>query len=163
MWGRAMPNDAEQTEAQPRRRQIQLSPEEQAEFLAANRKTALATLDPEGYPHLVAMTYGVKDGVYYMTSYAKAQKVLNIRRNPKVGLMIEAGGAYSELKGVMVRGTCEIIEGEDAVRDAWAIISGEGGRQRRRETNDSASKRVVLKVTPVRTVTWDHTKLGGRY
>jgi len=158
-----MPNDAQPTKAQPRRRQIQLSEAEQAEFLSANRKCALATLDREGYPHLVAMTFGVKDGVFYMTSYAKAQKVLNIRRDPKVGLMIEAGASYGELKGVMVRGACEIIEGEDAVREAWAIISGEGGRQRRRETNDSASKRVVLKVTPVNTVTWDHTKLGGRY
>ena len=109
------------------------------------------------------MTFGVRDGVYYMTSYAKAQKVLNIRRNPKVGLMVEAGGSYAELKGVMVRGRCEIIEGADAVRDAWAVISGATATPRRRETNDSAAKRVVLKVTPHKTVTWDHTKLGGRY
>lgn len=149
------------TEVQPRRRQIALDEDEQAKFLAANRKTALATLDKDGFPHLVAMTYGVRGGVYYMTSYAKAQKVLNIRRNPKVGLMVEAGGSYAELKGVMVRGTCEIVEGEDAVRDAWAVISGT--TPRRRETNDSAAKRVVLKVTPYKTVTWDHAKLGGRY
>jgi len=147
----------------PRRRQIALSEAEQAEFLAANRKAALATLDKDGFPHLVAMTYGVKDGVYYMTSYAKAQKVVNVRRDPKVGLMIEAGASYGELKGVMVRGLCEVIEGEDAVRDAWAIISGASATPRRRETNDSAGKRVVLKVTPTRTVTWDHSKLGGRY
>ena len=153
-----MANDVE-----PRRRQIHLTPEEQAEFLRANRKAALATLDREGYPHLVAMTYGVRDGIFYMTSYAKAQKVLNIRRDPKVGLMIEAGGAYAELKGVMLRGTCEIIEGEDAVRDAWAIISGASKTPRRRETSDSAANRVVLKLTPLRIVTWDHTKLGGRY
>jgi len=153
-----MPNDV-----QPRRRQITLTEAEQAAFLAANRKAALATLDRDGFPHLVAMTYGVRDGVYYMTSYAKAQKVLNIRRDPKVGLMVEAGGSYAELKGVMVRGHCEIIEGEDAVRDAWAVISGPSATPRRRETNDSAAKRVVLKVTPHKTVTWDHTKLGGRY
>ena len=153
-----MPNDV-----QPRRRQIALSEEEQAEFLRANRKAALATLDKEGFPHLVAMTFGVRDGVYYMTSYAKAQKVLNVRRDPKVGLMVEAGGSYAELKGVMVRGHCEIIEGEDAVRDAWEVISGATATPRRRETNDSAAKRVVLKVVPHKTVTWDHSKLGGRY
>ena len=157
-----MPNDAA-NDREPRRRRIQLSEAEQADFFAANRKAALATLDAEGYPHLVAMTYGVKDGVFYMTSYAKAQKVLNIRRNPKIGMMIEAGAAYGELKGVMIRGVCELIEGEDAVRDAWSIISGEGGRQRRRETNDSAAKRIVLKITPHKIVSWDHTKLGGRY
>jgi PPOX class probable F420-dependent enzyme len=150
-------------EVEPRRRQIYLSPGEQAEFLRANRKAALATLDKDGFPHLVAMTLGVRDGAYYMTSYAKAQKVLNIRRNPHVALMVEAGGSYAELKGVMVRGRCEIIEGEDAVRDAWAVISGLDSGPRRRETNDSAAKRVVLKVVPEKTVTWDHTKLGGRY
>jgi general stress protein 26 len=150
-------------DAQPRRRQINLTAVEQAEFLAAHRKTALATVDRDGYPHLVAMTYGVKDGVFYMTSYAKAQKVLNILRDPKVGLMIEAGASYGELKGVMVRGICDIVDGEEAVREAWAIIAGDAGRQRRRETTDSAVKRVVLKVTPLRIVTWDHAKLGGRY
>jgi len=150
-------------EVQPRRRQIQLTPEEQKSFLRDNRKAALATLDKDGFPHLVAMTVGVRDGVYYMTSYAKAQKVLNIRRNPNVALMVEAGAAYGELKGVMVRGQCEIVEGGDAVRDAWAVISGIDNAPRRKETNDSAAKRVVLKVTPRKTVTWDHTKLGGRY
>jgi PPOX class probable F420-dependent enzyme len=153
-----MPSDP-----QPRRRQIQLSEEERAAFMRDNRKAALATLDQDGFPHLVAMTYGVRDGVFYMTSYAKAQKVMNIRRNPKVALMIEAGGAYSELRGVMVRGDCEIVEGEDAVRDAWAVISGATSTPRRRETKDSAAKRVVMKVTPRKIVTWDHSKLGGRY
>lgn len=153
-----MPDDA-----QPRRRRIQLTETEQAEFLAANRKAAFATLDRDGFPHLVAMTYGVKGGVFYMTSYAKAQKVLNIQRNPKVGLMIESGGAYSELKGVMVRGICDIVEGEDAVREAWAIISGASNTPRRKETSDSAAKRVALKVTPLRITSWDHSKLGGRY
>jgi nitroimidazol reductase NimA-like FMN-containing flavoprotein (pyridoxamine 5'-phosphate oxidase superfamily) len=158
-----MPSDPQPTETGPRRRQIQLTAAEQAAFFNAHRKCTLATLDGEGYPHLVAMNYGVKDGAFYMTSYARAQKVLNIRRDPKVGLMIEAGTSYGDLKGVMVRGVCDIIEGEDAVRDTWTIISRSGDTPRRRETNDSASKRVVLKVTPLRIVSWDHTKLGGRY
>jgi len=159
-----MPNDPQPTGAPPRRRQIQLTASEQAAFFNAHRKCTLATLDAEGYPHLVAMNYGVKDGTFYMTSYGKAQKVLNIRRNPKVALMIETGGSYAELQGVMVRGICDILEGGEAVHDAWAIISREGAGPRRRETNDSAPKRVVLKVTPpLRIVSWDHTKLGGRY
>jgi general stress protein 26 len=158
-----MPNDPQPSEAQPRRRQIQLTASEQAAFFNEHRKCALATLDAEGFPHLVAMNYGIEDGVFYMTSYARAQKVLNIRRNPKVGLMIEAGTSYGDLQGVMVRGVCDIIEGEDAVRDAWAIISRSSDTPRRRETNDSAPKRVVLKVTPLRIASWDHTKLGGRY
>ena len=66
-----------------RRQQIQLSPDEQAVFFREQRKAALATLDQDGFPHLVAMNYFVKDGAFYMTSYGKAQKVVNIRRNLK--------------------------------------------------------------------------------
>jgi nitroimidazol reductase NimA-like FMN-containing flavoprotein (pyridoxamine 5'-phosphate oxidase superfamily) len=51
-----------------RRRQIRLSPEEQAVLFRTHRKAALATLDKDGFPHVVAMNYFVKDGDFYMTS-----------------------------------------------------------------------------------------------
>ena len=114
---------------------------------------------------VVAMNYFVKDGVFYMTSYGKAQKVVNIRRNPKVALMIEEGNAYSELRGVMVRGHCEIIEGADAVRAAFAEMARARGAPpgRPQGASDSAPKRVVLKIVPEKVTTWDHGKLGGVY
>jgi PPOX class probable F420-dependent enzyme len=146
----------------PRRRQIRLTPEEEAAFLAENGKCALATMGEDGFPHVVAMGFYVEDGAFWMTSYAKAQKVLNIRRNPKVGLMVEAGGSYAELKGVMVRGTCEIIDDVETVR---AVMSHRrrSPQSGRRGSLDSASKRVVLKITPHKRMSWDHSKLGGRY
>jgi putative heme iron utilization protein len=68
--------------AMSERPDIRLTPDEQAAFLRKNRKCALATIDQDGFPHLVAMNFAVRDGTYYMTSYGKAQKVRNIRRNP---------------------------------------------------------------------------------
>jgi PPOX class probable F420-dependent enzyme len=143
---------------------IRLTPEEMVAFLRANRKAALSTVDKDGFPHIVAMSYYEKDGAYYMTSYGKAQKVVNIRRNPKVGLMIESGEAYAELKGVMVRGTCEIIDGAEAVEAGFAGLAEARG-ERRGPARPAAvtTKRVVLKVVPHKTMTWDHSKLGGRY
>src|SRR6266852_1929560 len=91
-----------------RRQQIQLSPDEQAAFFRERKKAALATIDKDGFPHVVAMNYFALDGAFYMTSYGKAQKVVNIRRNPKVALMIEAGDEYAELRGVLIRGRCQI-------------------------------------------------------
>ena len=148
-----------------RRRQIRFTPEEQAAFLREHRKAALATIGEDGFPHVVAMNFVTKDGAFYMTSYAKAQKVLNIRRNPKVALMVEAGDKYSELQGVMVRGRCEIIEGEDAVRTAFADMARARGASYERPSaaNDSAPKRVVLKIIPEKVTSWDHTKLAGVY
>jgi PPOX class probable F420-dependent enzyme len=148
-----------------RRRQIRLTPEEQAAFLREHRKAALATIGQDGFPHIVAMNFYAEDGAFYMTSYAKAQKVLNIRRNPNVALMVEAGNRYFELRGVVVRGRCEIIEGEDAVRNAFAAMAQARGTpsERPRAAGDSAPKRVVLKIIPEKITSWDHSKLGGAY
>src|SRR5260370_26053025 len=83
-----------------RRRQIQLTPDEQTAFLREHRKAALATIDKDGFPHIVAMNFYVEDGVFYMTSYGKAQKIVNILRNPKVALMVEAGNKHSRPRRV---------------------------------------------------------------
>ena len=148
-----------------RRQQIRLSPEEQTAFFREQKKAALATIDQDGFPHVVAMNYFVKDGAFYMTSYGKAQKVVNVRRNPKVALMIDAGDSYGELRGVMIRGHCEILDGLDAVKAAF---------ESRRDAHvnpapvqpgavASAPKRVVLKIVPEKVISWDHRKLGGKY
>jgi PPOX class probable F420-dependent enzyme len=136
--------------------------DEMATFLRDNPKCALATIDQDGSPHVVAMGFYVEDGAFWMTSYAKAQKVLNIRRNPKVGLMVETGAAYSELRGVMVRGTCELIEDVESVRRVMTKRRG-GTEDSREDAPASAPKRVALKVVPTKIISWDHRKLGGRY
>ena len=129
------------------RQQIQLSSEEQTAFFRAQRKATLASIDGEEFDHRVA------------------QKVVNIQRNPKAALMIEAGDAYAELRGVMVRGRCEIIEGAEAVRAAFAGMAEARGTTPSRPSaaRDSAPKRVVLKIIPEKVTSWDHRKLGGRY
>jgi PPOX class probable F420-dependent enzyme len=142
---------------------IRLTPDEQKAFLRANRKCALATLDQEGFPHITAMNYVLHDGAFYMTSYGKAQKVVNIRRDPKIAIMVETGSAYAELQGVMARGLCEIVESPDAVNEVFGWMADQRGEPRSPGSARSAPKRVVLKLVPQKIVSWDHSKLGGRY
>ncbi len=143
--------------------QIRMTPEEQDEFLTRARTMVLCTVDKDGYPHAVAMGYMVKDGCIYMTSYRKAQKVVNIRRNPKVAVMVESGTAYNQLKGVMIRGRCEII---DAPAEVWKIMREirtfqEGGVPPPADAvvQARAQKRSVLKIIPEKIASWDHSKL----
>jgi general stress protein 26 len=148
-----------------RRNQIRLTPEEQAEFLREARKVALATVDNDGFPHLVAMNFIARDGAIFMTSYAKAQKVLNIRRNPKVAVMAERGRSYGDLRGVMIRGECEVISDSAIVAETMRTIRGRDAADDARVDIPTtiASKRVVLKVTPRKIASWDHSKLDGLY
>jgi nitroimidazol reductase NimA-like FMN-containing flavoprotein (pyridoxamine 5'-phosphate oxidase superfamily) len=110
------------------------------------------------------MNYVVKDGVFYMTSYGKAQKVLNVRRNPKVALLVETGDSYAELQGVMIRGHCEIIEDTEAAEAMFVFrADGRDASAPAPGAVASAPKRVVLRVAPRRVVSWDHRKLAGGY
>ena len=147
-----------------RRHEIQFTQEELAAFLARPHKAALATIDKEGFPHVVAMGYRYKDGVIYMTSYGKAQKVVNVRRNPKVGVMVEVGERYADFRGVMIRGRCEVIEDRQVVKETMRL-AGESATEAAVPSGAASSvpKRVVLKITPYKIASWDHTKLGGKY
>ena len=150
-----------------RRSQVALTSDEQAAFLDEVRVAALSTVDRHGFPHVVAMIFVARENAIFMTSWAKAQKVLNIRRNPKGGILIEDGATYADFRGISIRGTCEIIDEPGQVREMMQTIFARQMRSPDAEAPtgafDHIEKRVVLKVTPAKVASWDHRKLGGRY
>src|SRR5713101_5150415 len=131
--------------------QIKMTPEEQQQFLSRARTMMLCTIDKDGYPHAVAMAYMVQDGCIYMTSFRKA------------AVMVESGTAYNELKGVMIRGRCEVIDDPDEV---WKIMRAIRTFQANGTPAPAnavvqarAQKRSVLKIIPEKIASWDHSKL----
>jgi PPOX class probable F420-dependent enzyme len=151
-----------------KREAIQLSEEERKTYLSTAFTIILVTIGRDGYPHAVPMWFLVEeDGLVYMTTYGRSQKVVNVRRNPRVALLVESGVRYDELKGVLLRGQAEVLQDEALclrvltgihTKHTGALASGVEDVMRAQ-----ARKRVVLKVTPERVVSWDHRKLGGAY
>jgi PPOX class probable F420-dependent enzyme len=150
-----------------RREAIQLTPDERDEFLRHARTIVLSTIDQRGYPHSVAMWYVMDGDGCLMTTYAKSQKAMNIRRNPKVALMAESGTTYETLKGVLIRGQAELIQDTDFCAGVLARVhqkmSGAMPEGIEEALKAQARKRVVIKVVPERISSWDHGKLGGVY
>jgi len=150
-----------------RRSAIQMTPQERDAFLQQTRTIVLSSIDGRGYPHSVAMWYVMDDGCALMTTYAKSQKALNIRRNPKVALMAESGTTYDTLKGVLVRGRAELSSDVDAcVRTLTRIhekMTGAMPEGVEEALKEQARKRVLIKVIAEHVSSWDHSKLGGAY
>jgi PPOX class probable F420-dependent enzyme len=152
-----------------RRNQIALTEEEQAAFLREGHTLEVASIGPDGYPHQVAMWYALIDGKIHFTTYSKSQKVLNLRRNPKISVMLEAGVKYNELRGMVIEGDADIIEGDVQLAARVAMMSGsrhpdvEPAGPPSEQTLRTVAKRVVVRVNPVNVYSWDHTKLGGVY
>ena len=151
------------------RSQITMSDVEVEAFLRDSRSMTMATIGPAGRPHLVAMWYGLVDGAVTFETKAKTQKVQNLRRNPKVSVMLEAGELYHELRGLVIEGDAAVVEGDVELAARVATMSG----SRRpaeppsgppsEQTVRAVAKRVVVRVHPVRVYSWDHRKLGGTY
>ena len=150
-----------------RRNSIELTDEERRAFLAEKKTIIIVSNGKDGYPHAMPMWFYVDgEGCVYCTTFAKSQKVLNYRRDPRATLLAESGIEYAELKGVVIYADVEIIEDTDRVIDTLADINAGGEQlsdQQREGMRKSAEKRVVLKFTPTGYVSWDHAKLGGVY
>lgn len=151
-----------------RREQIQMCTAEIRAFLAEQRTMAVATLGPDGYPHVVAMWYALVDGAIAFWTYAKAQKAINLRRDPRITCLVEAGDMYSELRGVQIKGTAELVEDAEAVHRLGVTIheryhGAPLSLDMERKVAAQAPKRLAVYVRPVKIVSWDHRKLGGTY
>lgn len=151
-----------------RRASIALTPEEREQFLANGWTLQVASIGPGGFPHLVAMWYVLVDDEIVFTTFRKSQKVLNLKRDPKVSVMLESGKGYSELKGLVIEGNAEITDDPSFTAKVMAQVGQKyNGIPAPTETPEAAlavaSKRVVVRIKPVDEYSWDHTKLGGRY
>jgi PPOX class probable F420-dependent enzyme len=152
-----------------RRDQIRMSDEELRAFLAEQMIVNCATLGPSGRPHLVPLWY-VADGTELRGwTYAKSQKAKNLERDPRATLQVEHGVQYHELRGAMLE--CDVELERDPARVVGygiELFTRHGGGAElppevRDEVEKQAPKRVGLRFSPTRIVSWDHTKLGGTY
>jgi PPOX class probable F420-dependent enzyme len=145
------------------RNQVAMTAEEIDAFIVEKHTLSIATLNRDGSIHMVAMWYGFLEGEIAFTSKAKAQKVLNLRRNANITVMAEEGEAYNELVGVQIQGTAEIVEDPERMFAAGVSVferhTGPYTEERRKNVESLLYKRVVIKVNPVKIASWDHRKL----
>lgn len=148
-----------------KRAAVTMTEAEVREFLDAPRSMALATHGADGGIHQVAMWYGFVDDRLAMTSFSRSQKVVNLRRDPRFSVLVEAGDTYATLRGVHMRGTAELLEDLDQV---VAVVEAVGPRYARpgdlpADPRRAAAGRVAILFDVTHTASWDHSKLGGGY
>jgi len=156
------------------RKDISLTDDEYAAFIEAGHTLHVATMGADGYPHLAPMWYVVRDGLIVFRAFTKSQKIVNLRRSPKLSVLLETGESYDELRGAMIRGTADLVTDPSFVLDIYGALAAKyemiGGR-RVELSGDAleeafgrfADKNTAVVVHPDKVATWDHSKLGGAY
>jgi len=153
------------------RDRVTMTPDEVQQLLASSRKVQLATISPDGWPHLVTMYYTMTGGKITFWTYRTSQKALNLSRDPRISCLVETGEAYFDLRGVLIQGVVATITDPDEVyKIGLAIGEVVGGGQAGSDSSaagdavneyvaNAARKRYAYIVEPRRVISWDHTKL----
>ncbi len=146
------------------RAEITMSTEEVSAYLASRRTATLITLGATGHPHAVAMWFALLDGVLWFETKAKAQKTVNLRRDPRATVLLEDGLTYDTLRGVSMEGRAEIVDDPDAL---WAVgvnvyerYTGPYNDELAPVVQAMLHKRVAVRFDVERVRSWDHRKLG---
>jgi PPOX class probable F420-dependent enzyme len=142
-----------------------MSTEEVAAFLDEPHKLQLATINPDGTPHLVTMYYAMFDGRVGFWTYAKSQKARNLERDPRATCLIEAGSGYADLRGVQIVGRVVPMNETERIREIGEAVYrryvGDWSPDLAGYVRQQSLKRRAYLLEPERTATWDHRKLGG--
>jgi PPOX class probable F420-dependent enzyme len=146
------------------RSQVVMTDDEIADFLTQQRSSTFGTFGPSGQIHLVGMWYAVIDGKIWFETKKKAQKTLNVRRDPRCSFLVEAGHTYDQLRGVAIEGRAEVIEDEAVVWDVCVNIferyNGPYSEEMKPFVEFMAHNRAAIRLDPDRVRSWDHRKLG---
>jgi hypothetical protein len=142
-----------------RRDAIAMTEGERLAFLEEERTLTCATIGPDAWPHLMPLWYVVRDGECWAWTYAKSQKVRNLEREARCTVQVEAGLAYGELRGVMMKCVCAIHRDPSVVAGVGTELAARYSGSAHAVTPEQASKRVALQFIANAIASWDHRKL----
>lgn len=147
------------------REAMQMDDAEVEAFLAAGTRAHVSTLNRDGSPHVVPVTYVVLDGLVTFWADTSSQKVVNLRRDERVACVVDDGTEFQELRGVELRGTGSLTEDaatNERIADLFALKVPEEHRDAARATLLAlAAERSAVSVHPTKISSWDHNKLFG--
>ncbi len=146
------------------RSQITMSDQEVAAFVEQSRTATMATIGPNGMPHLVAMWFAVLDGEIWFETKTRSQKAVNLRRDARITWLVEDGLTYDTLRGVSIEGRGVIVEDPDALFrvgvNVWERYTGPYTEEAKPLVEFMIQKRIAVRVEVDRVRSWDHRKLG---
>jgi len=134
----------------------------------------VATIGRDGRPHLAPMWFVVDEERLVFRSFSKSQKIVNLRRDPRLTVLLEAGTAYEELRGAMIKGSARLVDDPEYVLGIYArlaarypMVSPEpvelSGEALESTFGWYAAKNTAVIVQPDSVASWDHRKLVGTY
>jgi Pyridoxamine 5'-phosphate oxidase len=148
---------------QRRGQRIAMSPQELDAFLGEERTCRVASVGADGRPHNVPLWFVWDGTALWLNSIVKSQRWTDLKRDPRVSIIVDAGHDFSELRGAELLGKVEIV-GEVPRRTtpdpAVDVPERLFGQKYSNGTFYADGRHAWLRLTPEKIVSWDFRKMG---
>ncbi|WP_346099977.1 pyridoxamine 5'-phosphate oxidase family protein [Streptomyces olivaceiscleroticus] len=148
---------------QRRGRRIMMSPEELDAFLTRQRTCRIATVGPDGAPHVGALWF-VWDGTsLWLYSLTRSKRWAQLVKDPRTAVVVDDGHEYGELRGAELSGSVVFV-GEAPRRGEPCPELAEPERLFTAkyfgmDTMPHDGRHAWLRLTPAAVASWDFRKL----
>ncbi|MEU2157033.1 pyridoxamine 5'-phosphate oxidase family protein [Streptomyces sp. NPDC019396] len=94
---------------QRRGRRIMMTPEELDVFLAEQRTCRVATVSADGRPHVSTLWFAWDGTSLWLYSITRSRRWTDLRRDPRIAVVVDTGEEYGELRGAELSGSVEFV------------------------------------------------------
>lgn len=148
---------------QRRARAIAMTPDEVDAFLAEQRTCRVATVGVNG-PHATPLWYVWHGGALWLTSLSRSQRWADLQKDPRIAVVVDAGEAYGELRGVELRGSVQVVG--EVPRTGEPVPELDGPEQAFADRYAGGGvgwdgRHAWLRLVPDKITSWDFRKIPG--
>ncbi|MEU8590393.1 pyridoxamine 5'-phosphate oxidase family protein [Streptomyces sp. NPDC048664] len=152
-------------DTQRRGRKIMMTAGELDEFLTTERTCRVATVSTDGFPHVSALWFAWDGVSLWLYSVVRSRRWADLRRDPRIAVVVDTGEEYDQLRGAELSGTAEFVgefprTGElCAELDVPEILFARKNFGLEEMPHDG--RHAWIRLTPEKVVSWDFRKLGS--
>lgn len=153
------------TASQRRGRRIMMPPGELDAFLTEQRTCRVATVSSDGRPHISALWFAWDGRSLWLYSLTRSRRWAQLRRDPRIAVVVDDGEEYGELRGAELSGTAVFVgEAPRTGEDCPELAAPEALFAAKNFGLDAMphdGQHAWLRLTPDTVASWDFRKLPG--
>ncbi|MFJ8888130.1 pyridoxamine 5'-phosphate oxidase family protein [Streptomyces sp. NPDC102402] len=152
--------------AQRRGRRIMMTDADRDAYLTEQRTCRVATVSPDGMPHVAALWF-VWDGTsLWFYSLTRSLRWSQLRRDPRIAVVVDDGVEYGELRGVELSGEVSFVGEIPRTGEVCAELDSPeqmfASKYFGLESMPHDGRHGWLRLTPQAVRSWDFRKLSGQ-
>lgn len=142
-----------------------MTPDELDEFLTSQRTCRVATVSADGAPHVSTLWFVWDGKSLWLYSITRSKRWADLRRDPRVAVVVDTGEEYDELRGVELSGTVEFIGEAPRTGEIHPELDSVEPLFARKNFGlpemPHDGRHAWMRLTPEATTSWDFRKLAA--